>query len=134
MSLHLCWYLYKDVLKLSIEDYEYIRRLYDSDLSEKIEVLAGISAFKSFSKVELVQLCDALMPRKFIPNKSTPPPPLFFDWCYFTVIMEQGSEPTGVYFVKAGKCKMIKEMEVRKIPPPKPSVFPPPPFFFSAVI
>eukprot|EP00026_Physarum_polycephalum_P008278 Phypoly_transcript_08360.p1 GENE.Phypoly_transcript_08360~~Phypoly_transcript_08360.p1 ORF type:complete len:402 (+),score=60.75 Phypoly_transcript_08360:84-1208(+) len=100
-----------DVLQLSAEDYMTIRKRHEIDIQEKLEVLGNIPVFKMFEPNELVPLCDALLSKRYIPNK---------------VIMEQGAEPVGVYFIKSGKCKMIKEMEVKKPLPPKTKVLNPP--------
>ncbi len=59
-----------DVLKLMKEDYESIRITHEKDQLEKQELLAGMSVFKTFSKPDLIHLCDFLIYKLFTPNKG----------------------------------------------------------------
>lgn len=120
------WRRNKDLIRLSLENYADIRRTHSQDIRDKLEILSNITVLKSYSSDELIPLCDALLLKHYIPNKGT----LFYiliiivyeilnTWT--SVIVEQDSEPTGMYFIKSGKCKMVKEMDVRPMSSSKKS-------------
>jgi CRP-like cAMP-binding protein len=93
--------IFTELLVIHKEDYEVLKMTYEKDTDEKIEVLNKIEVFKTWPRSDLSRLANLMIFQKFPPNK---------------VILKQGDTPQGIYFIKTGKCKIVKEMLISKNP------------------
>jgi CRP-like cAMP-binding protein len=72
---------------------------HEKDTEQKIELMIRMQVFKSWPRNDLTRLAHVMMLKRFTPNK---------------VIIKQGESPQGVFFIKTGRCKLVKEMVIRE--------------------
>lgn len=72
---------------------------HEKDTEQKIELMIRMQVFKTWPRNDLTRLAHVMIMKRYTPNK---------------VIIKQGDTPQGVYFIKNGKCKLVKEMAIHK--------------------
>eukprot|EP00033_Pygsuia_biforma_P002267 GCRY01002512.1.p1 GENE.GCRY01002512.1~~GCRY01002512.1.p1 ORF type:complete len:415 (-),score=89.58 GCRY01002512.1:600-1844(-) len=85
-----------EMLSVDKDDYHRIlKKTHEKELAAKVAFLTNMLVFKFWTPQRLQQLSGILSMRKYMPNK---------------VIIKQGDEPEGVYFLKRGECKICVEL------------------------
>jgi CRP-like cAMP-binding protein len=76
--------------------------MHDRELEERAEFLSSIPVFHTWTKHYLTQLAQIMAPKSVPRNK---------------VIIRQGDEPDGLYFIKHGECKVVMQLAFRRRKP-----------------